>query len=196
MKRTDDISITICNSNFLYNISQSNRSSCLIFDLRAATEIEKKGTIIGVIRLNPLKLADNGKTSPDNHALDLASLIEQEIPDPLFEKLKHIMRNFCFLILSSQDVIKRDTWEEEDYVKVSLDDLLPGLVEDSSREAERVNIENGLEIYKALHSQKVRELYVLGDGLENFLSKYPFLSTVKSGGEEKKGDLKQGKIPP
>ena len=196
MKKTDNIAINVCNSSFLYNISQSNRGSCLIFDLRTAAEIEKTGTIKDSIRLNSLKTSGNGKSSPENHAIDLASLIDQDVSDILMGKLQRLKRNFCFLILSSQELLRKDTsTEEEDIVKVSIDDLLPTLKEDKTKEPELVTIQNGLEIYRALQSQKVRELYTLGDGLENFLTKYPFFSTLKPPGEEKQVDPNKGKIP-
>jgi hypothetical protein len=151
----------------------------LIFDIRAPSQLEKKGTILGSIHLKPLRTLQSTPFSQNKHPIDLASLSEQSLSQGMQDKIKHVMRNFCFIIGSDQNLTPSDFDEDptkDDVKTVCIDDLSPTTMKDKVNEADAVSIQDGLELYEALHSQKVRELYLLGDGLENFLRKYSFLS--------------------
>ena len=178
MRKSVSSSANVCNSNFLYNVYQSSRSACLIFDIRAASQIEKKGTIIGAIHLKPLKILSKTTSSPEKHPIDIESLSDHSLPQGVKERLKHLSRNFIFLIVSDKNLIPSDPEDnkiQEDVKIVAIEDLSPAALKDKVNETDAASVSDGLELYQALHAQKVRELYILGDGLEHFLLKYPFL---------------------
>jgi protein-tyrosine phosphatase len=155
--------------------------------MRPSTEIEKTGMIRGATRLNPLKDSQSDPTSPEKQAFNLSNIVDEEISEALEEKLKHLMRNFCFLVLSTQKILPKDPTKEtseQDVEKIGLEELLLALKDNASIEPELPAIQNGLDVYTALQSQKIRELYVLGDGLESFVQKYSFLSTATTSGDK------------
>ena len=175
-------SLKFCSSNFLYNILQSNRENCLLFDIRSNSQ-RKNGMILSSIRIKTTNLSQNKevleKTSDielQKASSDLLDLVEDSPSEKELKKLKSRRRYFCFLLISD-DVVHPELLENPELETIEKD--IVELADEDIRqvsESDRTSVLNGIEMFRQLQSEKIRELYILGEGVKYFLQKYPFMS--------------------
>ena len=98
MKTSECKSINICNSNFLYNVLQSSRSSCLIFDIRDPAQILEKGTVRGAIHLKPLNTTSVAAQS--EKGISLESLADCDLTQGVKDQIQafdaKLLFSHCF----------------------------------------------------------------------------------------------------
>lgn len=191
MDNRQEINFKVCSSNFLYNTLQNNRNCSLVFDLRDTQQSEQPGKILGSIRLRPTE-TDNAPSKEDlskASSFNLLTLIDQPLTQRLTQRVKSIKRNFCFLIISDESLTSPFDSYEDGSKLISQDKLIAPLQTTKFTQSESLSVMSGLKIYKELRSQKVPELYILGEGFKHFASQYPFLVHKIHEESQTKGNL-------
>jgi len=181
--------LTFCFSSFLYNNLQTSKDRAIVFDCRDAIN-HANHYIKRSICLSTQKVQSHLLAHPQVQdtsyltASDLNSMLTVE------ESKKFASRRRCynFLVVSENGFSRNFVHEmkrlaavdeHEDYFNVSeekIQELLYRTLEDSE---ERESIRNGLEIFKILKKDKVRELFIVLEGEAEFFSKYPYMNMAR-----------------
>lgn len=195
MKGLSTKAVRLCSTNFLYNLLQSNRENCLVFDLRTMAQIET-GTIINAIKITTLReIRIDAKTekldgpSPLISKCDLLDLIEQPVPESTLKKIKQRKRYFCFLLISDDTVLSTKLHRDDDFTEngiITLSDNDEWILQKKEQlsELDSMSIVGGMELYDMLKEENMRELYILNDGVKDFLNTYPFMLHTKESTEK------------
>lgn len=182
------ICYSFCFSSFLYNNYQTCRDRTLIIDTRDKEDYNRRH-VKGSISLTNKRIQDYVEAQSSVH--DKSQLSISDISGMLQKheasKFANRKRCFCFIVLSESSLPKNfiselkrasgiDDKEDsfrlhERNVKSSIERLIGELEEPES-------VLNALTIYKLLHRDRLRELYLVLDGGKRFFARYPYMVTT------------------
>jgi dual specificity MAP kinase phosphatase len=181
--------LTFCVPSFLYNNIQSGKDRTIVFDTRDtinhANNILKHSVSLSTQRVQSHLIAN--PQIPDASYLSASDLNSMLAVDES-KKFAKRRRCFCFLIISENGLTRNFVHEvrrlanvddHEDYFNINQDDMQELLYRTLEESQERESIRNGLEIFKTLKKDKVRELFILMEGATSFFEKSPYMNTVR-----------------
>jgi len=181
--------LTFCISSFLYNNLQSSKDRAIVLDTRDAQH-HANSYLNNSLCFSTQKIQSHMLSNaqiPDVSYLtvsDLNSMLTER-EGKRFAKRK---RCYGFMIVSEKGFSRNflhelrrlaDVDDHEDYFHIdeeSMQELLYRTLEESE---DRESIRNGLEIFKTLKKDKVRELFILIEGGSSFFHKYPYMNMIR-----------------
>jgi len=181
--------LTFCFSSFLYNDLQTSKDRTIVLDTRDtinhANNYLKHSLSLSTQRVQSHLIAN--PQIPDASYLSASDLNNMLTVDES-KKFAKRRRCFTFLIISEKGFSRNFVHEvrrlaniedHEDYFQITEDTMQELLYRTLEESQERDSIRNGLEIFKILKKDKVRELFILIEGGSCFFEKYPYLNMVR-----------------